>query len=171
MMASKKNASGGMRAPKRGKKKQNFMPYVGVVAVLAVLVIAAVLILGGGKKPAAKQQSAETSGAGSKSERPKLKKTTTRKKDKPKRERRSRSERKSRTRKSRTSRSTKKADANTLEAILEDPGGERYAMVDERAVKPGDVVGGRTVVSIESRSVTVEYHGKTYSVRIGQSIY
>ncbi len=183
MMASKKGSTGGMRAPLRGKKKKaGIARYVAALVGLVVIVVAVVLITSSGSKQPAKSKSKTSEVKSKKSSKkrikPKGKKATKLEKQKRREEkakarrerRRSRSKRTKRTSKGGYSRKAQSA-SHTVQMILVDGSGQRYAVVDNRRLKTGDHVGGRRIVQVGSDDVKVEYHGKTYSVRVGQQLY
>ena len=178
MMAQKKKKSGGgMRAPRRSRKKKRDMGmYVGLGVVGVIVVISAAVLLGGRKGSAEAKPKTETSEtkpkkAGkfkrvSKAEKKQSDRVARRKK----RRSRKRGTKRSKRGKSK-SRSSSKKTSLKVEAIMLDDSGERYALVDGRRVRAGDIVGGRRIVEISSNSLQVEYHDKTHSVRIGQPLY
>jgi hypothetical protein len=175
MMASKKSSPRGARAPRRGgpPSKNKLMPYVILVGVLVVAAVAGAIILGS-RKPAPKKATSESTPSASKSSK---KSRTTAKSRREARRGESKTERRSK-RKARESKrergtrtSRKEAGTNKVEAIMTDDDGQRYALVGDRQFKAGDAISGRQIISIGSDQITVEYHGKTYAVRVGQSIY
>ncbi len=177
MMAQKKKSGGGMRAPRRSRKKKRDMGmYVGLGVVGLIVVISAAVLLGGRKGSAEAKPKTETSETKpkktgkfkrvSKAEKKQSDRVARRKK----RRSRKRGTKRSRRGKSK-SRSSSKKTSLKVEAIMLDDSGERYALVDGRRVRAGDIVGGRRIVEISSNSLQVEYHGKTHSVRIGQPLY
>ncbi|OYD14054.1 hypothetical protein CH330_09625 [candidate division WOR-3 bacterium JGI_Cruoil_03_51_56] len=182
-MASRKGGYSKMRVTaRRRKKKDSIGRYILVAIVLLVLVVAAVLVIGGSKKKSKpKSKTAQV-----KSSKKKLKKSSKAKagklakrgrrsrkkmeKVKKRRVRRSKGKRTRRTKKGGHTRK-KKTAAYKVEAILVDDSGQRFVMVGDRQLKPGDKIGGRRIIQISANEVKVEYHGKTYSVRIGQDLY
>jgi hypothetical protein len=176
MMASKKTGGRGAGAPRRGgpPSKNKLMPYVVLVGVLVVAAVAGVLIFGS-RKPATRSTTTREES------RPKRKRARTaareRRSEREDREQSSREQRRERrTRESRSKRgdrSTRKetSSGRRVEAIMTDESGQRYVLIGDRQYKTGDAVSGREIQSISSDQITVEYHGKTYAVRVGQSIY
>jgi len=55
--------------------------------------------------------------------------------------------------------------------IVVGAGGQRLAVIEGRQYKAGDEVRGRRLVEVRQDEVLVDYHGKTYTVRVGQSLY
>jgi len=179
-MATKKSDSGPTRTPRRDKKKQDgMMRYVLVFLVLVIVVVAAVLVIGGSKKaPKSKSQSGEVARTGSKrsgrtsgalTERSKKKDRADRDRERQLRKERRRLAKKRGRRSSRSSYRSASVRGRLQMIVAE--GTQRYAVVDNRRLKIGDVVGGRKINDIKSDQVTVEYQGKNYPVKVGQPVY
>lgn len=198
MIPSRKPGGGGGRTPRRvGKKgKPGLGPIIGVIVVLVVIAVSMVLIIGSRSKPEttttrSRRGSTEESENGGSSRRRAGRSTRTRvsrreqkaaRRDARRAERqRAKAERRrtrtpraeTRTRAARGSRGETRAARSgaTVDAIIEDKAGSRFALVGSRPLRAGDVFDGRRIVSVEAERVQVEHAGRTWSVRIGQSLY
>lgn len=180
MMAQKKKSGGGMRAPRRSRKKKRDMGlFVGLGVVGLIVVISAAILLGGRKGSAEAKPKTEISETKPK-KTGKLKRVSKAEKKQSDRaaRRKKRASRKRGTKRTKRSkrgksksRSSSKKSSLKVEAIILDDSGERYALIDGRHVRAGNIVGGRRIVEVGSNSLQIEYHGKTYRVRIGQPLY
>ncbi|MFO7675027.1 MAG: hypothetical protein R6X12_01720 [bacterium] len=197
-MPVRKTDSGGVRAPRRGrgKKSGGLGPIIGVLVLLVAVAVAVVLVTGrkpaAGSKARASRATSETAEGTRTSRRASRVRVTQGSRKRVDREARRaerarrRSERRRTSRRSRRSESKgsievsggrssrssgRRAAGQRVDAILTDKSGGRYALVNTRPVRPGDMVDGRRITGVEAEQVKVEYGGQTYSVRIGQSLY
>lgn len=176
------------RSPLREKRKtaglsRNFL----LLVVLVVVVSAAGLIITTSRKPAAAKAKAgakrvarevgeqaagvKRSGKRSLAARAEKKQRAKPAKEKKKRERKQRVSRRGRRRGSGGIARGGYAVPRQLQMIVTGTDGERLAVVDNKQYKNGDEVEGRKLTQVGNDQVTVEYKGKTYTVRVGQQLY
>jgi hypothetical protein len=197
MMPTRKSDSSGVRAPRRTGRRRSrggLGPIIGVVVLLVAVAVAVVLVsrpkpvAGTGKDRKSSAAGAQVEGETRRSSRSKGIKVARKRADREARraERKEKKRASKRARRrvirsdtkssgrsggSRSSRVTGSRSTRRVEAILVDRGGQRYALVNARPVKIGDVVDGRRISSVDAEQVKVEYGGQTYTVRIGQNLY
>ncbi len=184
-MATKKTDAGPTRSPRRGIKKKptSMMRYLLLLVVIVVVVVAGVVVIGGSKKqpPKSKSLSGETARTGAKrssrsdggslAKRDKRRDREQRLRERQlRRERRRQLARGKRGGRSRSSSYRLGGAGHRLQMIVAE-GSQQFAVIDNRRLKVGDQVGGRKINDIKSDGMTVEYLGKTYPVKIGQTVY
>jgi len=181
MMAPKRQDLTKGRSPRRDpRKKSGINPYIVLVVALVVVAIAATIVLSSGKKePKAKVQTSED--GSSRPRRVTAKTSSDKSRKAQEREQRKREKRERRAQRSRRERGTRAPRVSTgrgtgqsvsrqLQMIVTGAQGQRLAVIDSRQYRAGDEVEGRRVTEVRPNEVVVEYRGKNYTVRVGQSV-